>query len=84
MRFSSLDGALGANQVTQSIDNMVKKSRTNGNVDDLTSTFNSVTFLDDMIITKDGNTNVVHLQVQTHAVNTRSIISSVIREFKCW
>ena len=81
--FSSLDGALGVDQVTQSINNTAKKSRTNRNVDDLTGTFNSVTFLHEMIITEDGNTDVVRLQVQTHAANTRSTISSVIRECKC-
>ena len=69
--FSSLDGALAVDQVTQSINNMAKKSRTNRKVNDLTGTFNGVTFLDETIVTEDGNTDIVHLQVQIHATNTR-------------
>ena len=53
--FNSLNGALAVNGVTQSINNMAKESRTNSNINNLTSTFNGITFLDETIGTGGGN-----------------------------
>ena len=69
--FDSLNGALAVDGVTQGIDNMAKESRTNRNIDNLAGIFHSVTLLDEMVITEDGDTDVVRLQVETHATNAR-------------
>ena len=48
-----------SDRVTQGIHNTAKKSRTNGNIDDLAGTFHRVTFLDETIVAEDGNTDAV-------------------------
>jgi len=68
---SSLNGALAVNGVTESIDDTAKETRSDGNVDNLTGTFDGVTLLDETIVTENGDTNVVGFQVQTHATDTR-------------
>lgn len=68
---SSLNGALAVDGVTESVDNTAKEAGTDGNVDNLASTLDGVALLDETIVTKDGNTNVVGFQVETHATNTR-------------
>lgn len=68
---STLDRTLAVDWVTESIYDTTKKTGADGNIDDLTSAFDGVTLLDETIVTEDGNTDVVCLQVQTHAANTR-------------
>ena len=69
--FDSLNGALTVDVVTQGIVNMAEESRTNGNIDDFTGTFHGVALLDETVVTEDGDTDVVRLQVETHAANAR-------------
>lgn len=66
----SLDRALAVDGVTQSVDNSAEKTGTNGNIDNLTSSLDSVTLLDQPVVTEDSNTDVVGFQVQAHASDT--------------
>lgn len=66
----SVNGTFAVNGVTESIDDTTEKFRADGDIDDLTGTLDSVAFLDGTIVTEDGDTNVVGLQVETHATDT--------------
>lgn len=68
---SSLNGALSINGVTQSIDYTSEKLGADGDIDNLAGTLDSVSLFDETIVTEDRHTDVVGLQVQTHAANTR-------------
>ena len=47
-----------------------------GTIDNFAGAFNGVAFLDQMVVTRDGDADVVCLQVETHAANTRVVESS--------
>ena len=49
---------------------------TTGTIDNFAGVFNGVTFLDQMVVTRDGDADVVRLQVETHAANARVVESS--------
>jgi hypothetical protein len=66
-----LDRALTINGVTQSVDDTAKELRADRNIDNLAGTLDGITLLDSTIITEDRDTNVVGLQVQTHATDAR-------------
>jgi hypothetical protein len=69
--FSSLDRPLAIDGVAESVDDTAEKAWSDRDIDDLTSTLDGITFLDETIVTEDGDTDVVGLQVQTHAADTR-------------
>jgi hypothetical protein len=69
---AGLNGTLAVNRVTQSIYDTSEKTRADGDIDNLACTFDSVAFLDESIITEDGDTDVVSFQVEAHSANTRS------------
>jgi len=56
--------------VTEGIDNTTEKTGTDRNVDNGTSTLDSVTFLDQTIVTENDNTDVIGLQVKSHTLKT--------------
>lgn len=60
---------LAVNGVSQSIDDSAKKFQSNWDVNDGTGSLDNVTFLDQLVVTKDDNTYVVRLQVQSHALD---------------
>merc|ERR1719184_774986 len=55
---------------TQSVDNTSEELGAHGNIDDGSSTLDNIALLDELVITKDDNTNVVGLQVESHALQT--------------
>jgi hypothetical protein len=62
-----LDLALSIDRVSESVNDSAKKTRSNGNIDNLTSSLDSVSLLDQSIVTENGDTDVVGFQVKTHA-----------------
>merc|ERR550532_3472714 len=66
------DGALAVNGVTQGIDNTSKDLVTNGNIHNCSSSLDNVSLLDELVITENDNTNVVGLQVEGHAFQSRA------------
>merc|ERR1712215_124809 len=63
-------GTLAINWVSKSIDNTSKNFHANGNIHNSTGSLDNITFLDKFVITKDDNTNVVWLQVKSHALQS--------------
>lgn len=68
---SGLDGALSVNRVTESVNDASEETRTDGNIDNLAGTLDGVALLNETIVTEDGDTDVVGLQVQAHATDAR-------------
>jgi hypothetical protein len=68
---NTLKRALSVNGVTESIDNTTEKTRTDGNVDNGTSTLDGVTFLDQTIVTENDNTDIVRFQVEGHTLKRK-------------
>jgi hypothetical protein len=66
-----LDGALAVNGVTQSIDDTTEKAGADGNIDNLAGTLDRVALLNETVVTENGDTDVVRLEVEAHAANTR-------------
>ena len=64
-------GSLSSMRLLKASTAQSRKSGTNGSIDDLAGTFHDVAPLDETFITENGDTNVVRLQVETHATNTR-------------
>merc|ERR1719312_2434787 len=62
--------SLAINGVTQSVDNTSKDLHTNWDVHNSSGSLDDVSFLDQLVITKDDNTNVVRLQVESHALQS--------------
>jgi hypothetical protein len=65
-----LDGSLSVDGVSESVNDSAQKTGSDGNVDNLSSSLDSVTLLDETIVTEDGNTDVVGLQVEAHSSDT--------------
>merc|ERR1719341_1960804 len=66
------DGALAVNGVTQSINNTSEDLVTNGDIHNGSSSLDNVSLLDELVITEHDNTNVVRLQVEGHALESRA------------
>merc|ERR1719431_2102804 len=66
------DGALAVNGVTQSINDTSKDLVTNGDIHNGSSSLDNVSLLDELVITEHDNTNVVRLQVEGHALESRA------------
>lgn len=62
-----VDGTLSVNGVSESVNDSAQKTRSDGNIDNLTSSLDSVSFLDQSIVTENGDTDIVGFQVKTHA-----------------
>jgi hypothetical protein len=67
---SGLNGTLAINGITEGIDDTTKHGRTDGNVDNRTSTLDSLTFLDESVGTEQDDTDLASLQVKSHALDT--------------
>ena len=66
----SVDGSLSVNGVSKSINDTPKQLWTDWDIDNLAGTLDGVAFLDETIVTEDGDTDVVGLQVETHSTDT--------------
>ena len=64
------DGTLTVDGVAESVDNAAEHTVTDGDVDDGTGSLDNISFLNFSIVTKDDNTNVVSLEVESHTLNT--------------
>ena len=64
-------GSLSSMRLLKASTAQPRKSGTNGSIGNLAGTFHGVAPLDEMFITENGDTDVVRLQVETHAANTR-------------
>lgn len=69
--FRRFNRTFAVNRVTKSVDNTTKKTRADGNIDNLTGTLDGIAFLDETIVTEDGDTDIVGFQVQAHSTDTR-------------
>lgn len=65
-----LDGSFTVDGVTKGVDDSTEQTRSDWDIDNLSSSLDSVTFLDKSIVTEDGNTDVVGFQVQAHSSDT--------------
>lgn len=73
-----LDLALAIDGVTQSVDDSAQHTGTDGDIDNLTSSLDSVALLDQSIVTENGDTDVVGFQVQAHASETRGELNHLL------
>ena len=71
LALGGVNGALAVDGVAQGVDDTAEETRADGNVDNLAGTLDGVALLDETIVTEDGDTDVVGLQVQAHATDTR-------------
>jgi hypothetical protein len=67
----SLDGPLPSMGSPRASTTRPRRPGPTGDIDNLASTFNVSPFLNETIVTEDGDTNVVGFQVQAHATDTR-------------
>jgi len=65
-----LNGSLAIDGVTEGIDDTTKHGRADGNVDNGTSTLDSLTFLDESVGTEQDDTDLASLQVKSHTLDT--------------
>lgn len=63
-----LDGALAVNGVTEGVHDAAEQLIANWHVDDGSRSLDNVTLLDQLVVTEDDNTDVVGLQVESHAL----------------
>jgi hypothetical protein len=61
--FGSIDRALSIDGISESVDDTPEQLRTNWDIDNLAGTLDGVAFLDETIVTEDGDTDVIGLQV---------------------
>jgi hypothetical protein len=66
-----VDGSLAVNGVSEGVNDTAQKTGSDGHVDNLAGTLDGVAFLDKTIVTEDGDTDVVGLEVQAHSLDTR-------------
>ena len=69
--FVGLHGAFAVNGVTEGVDDSAEHALTDGHIDDGSRSLHDVAFLNFSIVTQDDNTDVVSLQVKSHALNSR-------------
>jgi hypothetical protein len=62
-----LDFTLAVNGVSESVNDSAKKTRSDGDIHNLSSSLDSVSLLDQSIVTENGDTDIVGFQVKTHA-----------------
>lgn len=65
-----LDFTLTINGITEGIDDTAEQLFTDWDVDDGTGTLDDVTFLDQLVVTEDDNTDVVGFQVKSHTLKS--------------
>jgi hypothetical protein len=65
------DGTLAIDGVAEGVNDAAQEDGADGAVDNLAGAFDGVTFLDETIVTEDGNTDVVSFKVEAHASYTR-------------
>jgi hypothetical protein len=68
--FSGDDRSLSIDRVSESIDDTSEHVGSNRHIDNRSSTLDGISFLNETIVSEDGDTNVVGLQVQTHTTDT--------------
>jgi hypothetical protein len=68
---NAVERTLTINGVTKGIDNTTKKTGTDGNVNNSTSTLDGITFLNQTIVTEDDNTDVIGFQVKGHTLKNK-------------
>jgi len=66
----AVNGSLAVEGVTKRVDNSTEELWADGDVDNSTSPLDNIALLDITIVTKDDNTDVVGLQVQSHTLDT--------------
>merc|ERR1711884_273211 len=66
------EGTLAVDGVSKSVNDPAKALHADGDVDDGTSPLDDIALLDELVVTKDYNTNVVGLQVEGHALQARA------------
>merc|ERR1711953_35936 len=64
------DGTLAINGVAESINNTAKDLGTHGDIHDSSGSLDNISLLDELVITEDDNTNIVRLQVESHALQS--------------
>merc|ERR1719412_1741247 len=64
------NGALAVNGVTQSVHNAAKDLVTDGHVNDGSGPLDDVSLLDELVVTEHDHTDVVGLQVESHALQS--------------
>merc|ERR1712087_943158 len=64
------DGTLAINGVAKSINNTTKDLGTHGNIHDSSGSLDNISLFDELVITEDDNTNIVRLQVESHALQS--------------
>lgn len=72
---------LSINGISQSIHHTAKQLLADRYIHNSTSPLHDVTFLDELVITENHNTNVVGLQVQRHALGRKKV--QFIEKEKC-
>merc|ERR1719414_1536899 len=73
-----IKGPCSINGVSQSIDNTAKKLRADRDVDNSACPLNNVTLLDELVVTKDDDTDVVGLQVKSHTLESRAELNHLL------
>jgi len=66
-----VDRAFAVDGLTKGVNDTTEKLHTDGNVDNGLGPLDRVTLLNQSVVTEDGNTDVVGLQVQGHSTDTR-------------
>ncbi len=62
---------LAVNGVSEGIHNAAKESITSGDVHNGASALHNITLTDELVVTEDDDTDVVRLQVESHALRMR-------------
>ena len=66
-----VDGTLAVNGVTEGVDDTAQEFGTDGNLDNLSSSLDGISLSDEPVVTEDGDTDIVGLEVKTHSSDTR-------------
>merc|ERR1740139_2064024 len=69
--FSVLDGTLSIDSVTEGVNDSAEHTLADGNINDRSGSLDDIALLNFSIVTQDDNTDVVRLQVQSHALHSR-------------
>ena len=68
--FGRVDRALSVDGVSKSVNDASEQLWADWDIDNLAGTLDGVAFLDETIVTEDGDTDVVGFQVETHSTDT--------------
>jgi hypothetical protein len=66
-----LDRSLAVNGVSERVNDPAQKTGSDGHIHNLSGTLDSVALLDKTIVTEDGDTDIVGLEVQAHSLDPR-------------